>query len=281
MTILISIIFFFLFTSLLGFYTSVKPPRLLSGTTPESLGLDYEKVSFATDDNLTLRGWFIPRQDGTDREAARTIILLHGYPADKGDILPSLKFLNTTYNLFLFDFRYLGASDGKYSTAGAKETEDLLAAIRYLKTRGITEVGVWGFSMGGAVALTTAPHAPEIRAIVSESSYADLNLLAPQLYRIPVLRYPLGSLTLFWAKLFLGVDTKKVSPKAAVSNLVIPVLLIHSTNDEVIPFSHALLLKESLANNPQAEFWFQENLIHGQLNQDYQKRVGDFYSRWK
>lgn len=281
MTILLAIIFFFLFTSLLGFYTSVKPPRLLSDTTPKSLGLDYEEVSFTTEDNLTLLGWFIPRQGSADTEPAKTIILLHGYPADKGDILPSLAFLNTTYNLFLFDFRYLGKSDGKYSTAGAKETEDLLAAIRYLKTRGITEVSVWGFSMGGAVALMTAPHAPEIHAIVSESSYAQLNLLAPKLYRIPVLRYPLGTLTLFWARLFLGVDAKKVSPKGAASNLTIPILLIHSVNDEVIPFSHALLLKESLEDNPRAEFWFQENLIHGQLNRDYQKRVGDFYSRWK
>lgn len=116
---------------------------------------------------------------------AKTIILLHGYPADKGDILPSLAFLNERYNLFLFDFRYLGQSEGLYSTAGAKETDDLASAIEYLKSRGVEEVGVWGFSMGGAVALMSIKKIPEIKAVVSEASYANLGLMARELLSPP------------------------------------------------------------------------------------------------
>ena len=183
------------------------------------------------------------------------------------------------YNLLLFDFRYLGESQGKYSTAGAKEKEDLLATIKFLKARGIKEVGVWGLSMGGAVALMSAPEAPEIKAIVSESSYARLDLLTSQLYRIPIARHTLGYLTSLWGKLFLGIDTKKVSPVEAAEKLNIPVLIIHSTNDEVIPFSHALLIKEALKDNPRAEFWFQENLFHGQLGEDYQKKIEEFFEK--
>src|SRR3970040_1993558 len=82
--------------------------------------------------------------------------------------------LHEDFNLLLFDFRYLGKSDGSYSSAGAKEVEDLLAAIRFLKGRGIKKVGVWGFSMGGAVALMAIEKAPEIRAVISEPSIARL-----------------------------------------------------------------------------------------------------------
>ena len=102
----------------------------------------------------------------------------------------------------LFDFRYLGQSEGRYSTAGVKETEDLRAAINFLKSRGVNEVGVWGFSMGGAVALATAVMVPEIKVIISESSYASLDLMALELYRIPLLEYPLAKLTLFGQNYF-------------------------------------------------------------------------------
>ena len=95
-------------------------------------------------------------------------------PCRQRNILPALAFLHADFNLLLFDFRYLGESEGSYSTAGAKEVEDLLAAIRFLKRRGIKEVGVCGFSMGGAVGLMAIDKAPEIKAVVSESSYASL-----------------------------------------------------------------------------------------------------------
>jgi len=276
-TILLTLVLFFLFTSLWGFYISIRPPKFISTITPRDLGLDFEEVTFVTKEGITLRGWFIP--SATEGKTPPTIILLHGYPADKGDILPSMTFLNQKFNLFLFDFRYLGKSDGNYTTVGARETKDLKAAIHYLKSRGIEEVGVWGFSLGGAVALMTAPETPEIQAVVSESSYARLDLLAPQLYRIPIIKYPLGYLSGLWAKLFLGINIKEVSPTAAAKNLTIPILIIHSKKDKVIPFSHALLLEEALKNNPKAEFWFQENLGHTEFNIKYKKHISDFFEK--
>jgi len=272
--ILILIILFFLLTSLWGFYISVKPKKFVSNLTPNELGLEYEEVSFTTKDNITLKGWFIPNEGGVE---AKTIILLHGYPADKGNILPARVFLQQKYNLFLFDFRYLGQSGGKYSTAGAKEVDDLLAAIDYLKSRGINEIGLCGFSLGGAVALMTAPKVPEVKAIVAESSYARLDLLTQQIYALPVLKYPLGFLTGFWSKIFFSIDIKDVSPAEAVKKLTIPILIIHSENDQVIPFSHALLLQEALKNNPKAEFRFQQELIHGEPERDQQKAILDFF----
>ncbi len=266
---------FFFVTSLWGFYISVRPPKIVSSLTPENLQLDYEKVWFKTSDGLNLSGWLIPSEKAT----RKTLILLHGYPADKGDILPALSFLQKDYNLFLLDFRYLGESEGKYSTAGANEVRDLLAAIRFLKTKGIEEVGVWGFSMGGAVALMSIKKAPEIKAVVSEASYASLAQMATELFRIPVLRYPLGYLIGLWTKIFLGIDIRDISPVKAVQNTTIPLLLIHSSTDAVIPFSHARSLQKALKDNPRAEFWFHAGPAHGELGKEYQKRLADFFQR--
>ena len=267
---------FLIIASLWGFYTSVRPPKIVSAITPLNLGMSYQDVAFTTSDGLTLSGWYIPRRTATKE----TLILLHGYPADKGNILPLLSFLHEDYNLFLFDFRYLGKSEGSYSTAGAKEVEDLLAAIRFLKSRGVEEVGVWGFSMGGAVALMAIEKAPEIRAVAAESSYASLAQMALQLFRIPVLNYPLAVLVGVWAKLFLGIDLRDVSPVQSIRQTEIPILLIHSSGDAVIPFSHAESLRAALAGNPHAEFWFKDGYAHGQLGEDYQTRIKAFFGKY-
>jgi len=257
------------------FYISIRPPKIVSSITPRDLNMAYEQVSFPTVDGLTLRGWFVP----SEKKAAKTLILLHGYPADKGNILPALAFLHADFNLLLFDFRYLGESEGSYSTAGAKEVEDLLAAIRFLKSRGIEEVGVWGFSMGGAVGLMTIDKAPAIRAVVSESSYASLTEMALQLFRVPLLNYPMAYLIGLWAKLFLGIDVREVSPAEKIRNTTVPILITHSSTDAVVPFSQAKALQQALVNNPRAEFWFNEDFAHGQMGSDYQSRVRNFFQK--
>ncbi|MEE8335228.1 MAG: alpha/beta fold hydrolase [Candidatus Neomarinimicrobiota bacterium] len=270
---IVFVLLFFIFLSLITFITSIRPPRIMSEIYPGVLGLKHENVTFMTKNQLTLRGWFIPGKS----ENQKTIILLHGYPADKGNILPALSFLNPEFNLLLFDFRYFGESEGNISTAGAKETEDLLAAIRFLKTRGINEVGVWGFSMGGAVALMTAQRAPEIKAIVSESSYAQLDLMLAELFRVPLIKNVLALLIRLWSNILLGIDPKNVSPAESVRNLNLPILIVHSKNDHVIPFKHGLILKEALQDNPQSEFWFETHLSHGELGEDYQNRIRNFF----
>ncbi len=104
-------------------------------------------------------------------------------------------------------------------------------------------------------------------------------MMVTELYQIPILKYPLAYLTGLWAKIFLEIDLKKVSPATAVKDLTIPILIIHSENDEVIPFENALRIQEALKDNPQAEFWFQENIIHGQFGDEYQKRIENFFKR--
>lgn len=267
---------FSLFFSLWGFFFALRPIRMISPVTPKDFGIPYEDISIKTSDNILIRAWFIP----STNSKAKTIILLHGYPADKGNILPAMIFLHPYYNLLLFDFRYFGQSGGHYSTIGKDEVLDLEAVIKYLHSRKINEVGVWGFSLGGAVALRTAVNAPEIKAIVAESTYARLDWMAYEYYPIPLLRYPLGQLTRLWAWLFLRYDIKQVSPADAASKLKIPVLLIHSRSDNVISFKHALMLQEALKNNPNAQVHFVDKETHGEMITDHQRIIKSFFDEW-
>ena len=262
------------FISLWGFYFAIRPIKITNPITPKNYGIQYESVSFRTKDGLLIRGWFIKNANSQ----AKTIILLHGYPADKGDILPSTLFLHKKYNLLYLDFRYLGESEGHYSTIGKNEVLDLLAAIQYLHSRNIQEVGVWGFSLGAAVALMTAPLTPAIKAIVADSSYARLDWMADDYYRIPLLRYPLAELTRLWGWIFLHFDIKNVSPAASVQQLHIPILIIHSKQDQVISFKHALLLEQSLRHNSRAKMMFVNSTMHGEHDENYEKMIMQFFA---
>lgn len=271
-TLISLLIFLFLF-SILGFFLAIRPFRIISSNTPETYGISYEKITFQTKDKLTLHGWFIPNKN----PHAKTIILMHGYPADKGNILPATLFLHKSYNLLYFDFRYLGESDGHYSTLGKNEVVDLFAAIHYLHTRHIDEVGVWGFSMGGAVGLLTAPLVPEIKAMVIESGYARLDWMAYQYYRIPLFKYLLGELTRLWAWLFFGFDIKNVCPACSAEKISIPVLLIYSTKDQVVDYDNLLLIKKALKNNPNVEIVITDKQ-HGEHIKSYSSIVEKFFN---
>lgn len=273
MRIIILVIILTLVFSLLGFYLAIRPFKITSAITPKDFGLTYENVTFQTKDNIILRGWFIPGK----KRNAKTIILLHGYPADKGNILPAMLFLHDTYNLFLFDFRYFGESEGWYTTIGKNEVLDLLAAIQYLRQKQITEVGVWGFSLGGAVALMTAPKAPEIKAIVVQSGYARLDWLAYQHYPIPGLNFLLGEIMRLWTALFFQFDIKNVSPVDSLKQLKIPIMLIYSKQDQVVTIRHGKLLEEAFKNNPRGKIIFNEQGGHGEFFKNQTQIVEDFF----
>jgi alpha-beta hydrolase superfamily lysophospholipase len=138
---------------------------------PAQYGLPYEGVAFTSRDGLTLCGWFIPAP-----EAKGTVIFCHGHA---GSMDPDVKyapaFHERGYNVLMFDFRGHGRSEGQRVSMGYYERQDLLGAIDYLRGREIDCVGVLGFSMGGAVAMATAPQSEAIRAVVSDGGFARLS----------------------------------------------------------------------------------------------------------
>lgn len=260
--IVIVILVYLIVSSLLGFYSAIHPDRIRSSDTPEHYQVKYDKISFLTKDNVRIHGWFIPSEYPT----TKTIILLHGYPVDKGDLLPSRIKLHRKFNLLFIDFRGLGESDGFFTTFGKLEVLDVLGAVNYLNQHDIHTIGVWGLSMGGAVALLAAEQTPEIKALVVESSYARLDMMLDTYYRIPIFKYPLAMLTRLWGFIFLGYDVKEVSPVDAAAKLQIPILLIHSRSEELVPFEHARLLQKALQKNPKAQFLFYDVAGHGQIS---------------
>lgn len=262
----------FVVLSLLAFWVAVRPPRIAIPLGPEDYRLAPEPVSIEADDGVRLSGWLLARA------GAPAVVFLHGYPADKRDMLPLAAALCPRFTVLLMDLRHFGQSGGGVTTLGLRERRDLSRALDFLATRGFHRVGVFGFSLGGAVALMTAAEDGRIGAVAAYAPFADLESLGRELYVwLGPLRYPLVRLMTLWGRLFLGGDLTRPSPLSAARRLRTAVFLIHSREDEQIPFAHAERLRAALGTNARAEFYFPGRGRHGELPADFLPRVAAFF----
>ncbi|MGH7355725.1 MAG: alpha/beta hydrolase [Candidatus Rokuibacteriota bacterium] len=259
--------------SLFSFWLAVRPPRIHVALEPRELRLAPEVVTITTRDGLRLAGWLLPRP------GAAAVVLLHGYPADKADMLTLAAALAPEFTVLLYDQRYFGASEGHATTIGHRERDDLSRALDLLAARGVRRVGVFGFSLGGAVALMTAAEDPRVAAVVAYAPFADLATLGHDLYWwMGPARRPFVTTVRAWSRLFLGVDIARPSPAQAAPRLAIPVWLVHSRDDDQIPFSHAERLGAALARNPRAVVEAVDG-PHGALPDAFPARLADFFRR--
>ena len=260
----------------------IYPPHRRADRTPADYGLAHESVSFSTRDGLTLRGWFIPAAD-----PARAIIFCHGY---SGDCSPDLVYApllhNAGYNLLLFDFRGHGASGGDFTSLVYLERADVLAALDYLCARGITRVGLLGFSMGGAVALAAAPLSPLVVGVISDCTFAELWHVTRQAARRRHLPEPLASaigwLIVLVASIRLRANLFSADPVHWIGKIAPrPVLIMHGAADADAPVVEAHQLFRA-ARAPK-ELWIVPGAAHRKIEEvaaeEYRRRVFEFFER--
>lgn len=133
--------------------------------SPTRFGAPFEKISLRTADGLTLRGWYIPPQNGA------IIILLHPYYGDRmGVMRPAEMLYRHGYGILLYDQRASGESDGTIRSLGWLDIPDVQEAVNFLATRQKdAKIGISGCSSGGAIALGGAAFSPEIRAVAVDA----------------------------------------------------------------------------------------------------------------
>jgi fermentation-respiration switch protein FrsA (DUF1100 family) len=251
------------------------PRRHPQDRTPADIGLGYREVSLRSTDGLTLAGWWVPGND-----PSRAVVLVSGIGGDKSDrhvLETAAVYARAGYGVLMIDLRAHGRSEGGRVTMGYKEVRDVRGALTWLKERGFSakEIVLHGFSLGGATVLRAAP-GTGVGAVVEESAYADLPLILrqrlPEVSGLPAFFTP-GILLM--GKLFLGIDPWAVRPERDASRLCeegVPLLIIHSTGDEVVPFEHAERIKQAC---PEAVLWRLEGYEHvgAYAHPEYPKRL--------
>lgn len=198
-------------------YLSHVPGRALTAS-PADAGMEYEDVFIETADAVTLHGWFIPGRTSS------VVLFFHGNAGNISHRLESIRqFHDLGLSVLIIDYRGYGRSEGKTTEAGMYR--DAEAAWRYLtETRGVpaNEIVVFGRSLGGSVAAWLAAEREPL-ALIVESSFTSVPEIAAEVYPwLPARRLSRMS--------HATIDY--------VRRVNCPVLVIHSRDDEIIPFHH-------------------------------------------
>jgi len=205
---------------------AVYVPDDVIHATPGMLGMPHEEASITTADGEVLGAWWIPA-----RNPSGTVLFCHGNGGNISTCLEAARLINSMgLNVLLFDYRGYGRSTGSPSEEGTYR--DAAAAWDYLvRVRGVRPetIVVWGKSLGGAVAARTAAEYKPA-AVVIESAFTSI----PDL--VSDMGYPILS------RCFSGCSHDTL---AWVRRLEVPLLVIHSPQDEIVPFSHGRVLYDA------------------------------------
>ncbi|MBN1515494.1 alpha/beta fold hydrolase [Candidatus Sumerlaeota bacterium] len=196
---------------------------------PREMGLKYEDVYFSNADGNRLHG-FLLMPSGNEQPIA-TVVHAHGNAANVTNHFPLTLFLvENGYQVFCFDYRGYGQSQGRITRKGAQS--DVKAAIDYVKSRDDVDpqrLLLFGQSLGGAMTIVEAANRDDIRGIVIESTFTSYYAIARSVMLRSIILAPLAPV-LPYLLLSPGLH-----PIDYVDELRAPVLFIHGTADNVIP----------------------------------------------
>ena len=223
-------LYLFIMQPRLLYYPDI-PGRVLEAT-PAAIGLAYEDVTLQTRDGVRLHAWFIPAE-----HPRATVLFCHGNAGNISHRLDSIHLLHSLgLQVLIFDYRGYGQSEGNPSEAGTYRDVD--AAWRYLReARGLpaSQIIVFGRSLGAAVAADLASRTRP-GAVILESAFTSVPDLAAGIYP--------------WLPVRL-LSRYRYDNLDKLTRIEGPLLLVHSREDEIIPFAHGVRLFES-AHEPKA-----------------------------
>jgi uncharacterized protein len=205
--------------------------------TPADVGLKYEAVAFESADGIRLTGWHVPAKEPPDAveraNAPFTVLICHGNGGNLMHLLDSLElFHSLSLSCWAFDYRGYGASGGRPTEAGTYL--DAQAAYDWLTgAKGIPpeQVILFGRSLGGSIAAHLAGRV-QAAGLVMESAFTSFPDIAAGFYPFLPVR--------FFARFLFRYDTL-----AYVRKVRCPVMVIHSRDDELVPFASAARLFEA------------------------------------
>jgi len=264
----------FLTITLAGCTQVFFQPNRAKVMTPEKFGLEHEEVRFRSPGGPELYGWFLPAKG----EAAGTVLFLHGNAENISTHIVSVAWMPAKgFNVFLFDYRGYGASDGRPTLDGVQQ--DIDAAMHLLLSR--TDIDrnriiVFGQSLGGALASYYVAHSSareHIRALVIDSAFSSY---------IGIVREKLAATWLTWPFQWLPSLTvdERFSPLPAMEMISpIPLLVIQGDRDSIVPVHHAQRLYDA-AREPK-QLWIVPGAGHIQAlsNEVQRDRLANYFKQ--
>jgi len=230
--------------------------------TPADAGLKYEDIFFGTEDGLSLNGWFIPSQNPRG-----TLLFCHGNAGNISYRIEIIQIFNKlNLNVFIFDYRGYGKSQGRPSEEGLYR--DVRAAYNYLLSREDIDkekIVIYGKSIGANVAINLASKV-EAAALIADGGFTSAYDMCRKLF---------PHLHIKW------IIAVKYDAESDIKSVSIPKLIIHSRDDEIIPFKLGRKLFEAA---PEPREFYEMQGTHNEAifiqREEYSSRIDSFLRKY-
>ncbi|HEX2977691.1 MAG TPA: alpha/beta hydrolase [Candidatus Babeliales bacterium] len=236
-----------------------------------------EPVSFYTDDAIKISGLMINRP-----HAKRNILVCHGYRMAK-ERMHRFALMFPNDNILLFDYRAHGESKGDHSSIGYYEKNDVIAALQFLNnsenTQKLPIIGI-GVSMGAVTLLCAAVESNMCDAIILDAPFARLDEQVHRMlthrYKLP--HFPFSIVGRKFLERLRNFSLTEVDSVVSARQLKIPVLMIHSVNDETVPIENAHRIYQEIT--APKDLWVVSGSGHARIFTDkpheYEQRINGF-----
>lgn len=231
--------------------------------TPSDINLRYEDIYFMTKDKVELNGWFIPAIN-----PRATLLYCHGNAGNISHRLQILEIFNKlNLNVFIFDYRGYGKSKGKPSEEGLYSDAD--AAYEELRTRDDVrkdKIIVYGKSIGANVGIDLASKR-EVACLIAQGGFSS--------------GYDMGKRIFPFLPLVRWIISVKFDAVEKIKNIKVPKLIIHSVDDELIPFELGRKIFEAA---PEPKEFYQMRGSHNEAilmaKEEYGQRIDTFLEKY-
>ena len=228
-------------------YAITQPQRVNEDITPNDLNLKSDQLNGKTKENFSRSGYWIK----SEQDSARGIIILvHGIGGCKEHFLGLSKDLASEgIETIVFDGRAHGKSEGEFCTFGYKEKFDISKIVDEIKNKNPNlPIGIWGNSLGGAIAIQALEIENRIDFGIIESTFTELDKIVFD-YKKRILKgfgiKRLSDYALNQASKIADFDFQKVKPIESVKKIEQPILMVHGDADKNISSEYGCLLYTS------------------------------------
>jgi len=211
-------------------------PDQVTYITPDRLNLEFEDVFVETPDGETLHGWWLPAKS----EPKGTVYFLHGNAQNISSHIMNVAWLpERRYNVFLIDYRGYGRSTGAPDIEGT--LHDAETGLRWLVDQPDVQsqpLFLLGQSLGGALGTALASEwvkrdeHPPLDGVILDGTFSGFRAIA---------REKLGDFWLTWPlqiPLSWTITDEYEAYERIADISPVPVMVIHSVRDGIIPFHH-------------------------------------------